>query len=80
LEQNLIFTLNSLKFQEAIRDLFGAVNKFLYYCIAKFIDGMYKLANLDFGLGEQIDDFTSRIFVIMIIFKNHKYNHNNKNS
>ncbi|MBE6159637.1 MAG: hypothetical protein E7157_01160 [Lactobacillales bacterium] len=68
MEQNLIFTLNSLKFQEAIRDLFGAVNKFLYYCIAKFIDGMYKLANLDFGLGEQIDDFTSRIFVIMIIF------------
>lgn len=66
--QNLIFTLNTLKFQEAVRDLFGPVNKFLYYCIAKFIDGMYKLANLDFGLGDQIDDFTSRIFVIMIMF------------
>lgn len=68
MEQNLIYMLNSLKFQEAVRDIFGAVNKFLYFCIAKLIDGMYEIASLKFGLEDQIDEFTSRFFVVLVIF------------
>lgn len=65
---NLVFQLNSLAFPIVIRGFFGPIVKFLYSMIEKAVDLMYKLVDLNFGLDSFVDEFTSTVFNILIIY------------